>query len=136
MRIARVEGLYAGSHVTDSVVNQLLTSIDGLESMSGVVVIGATNRPDIIDQGLLRAGRFDKLILIRAPEKVARLDILKIHTKEMPLGDDVDLEELAAATEGYSGADLEALCQGVCDDLPSVKIWMRKRLKGSISLRR
>ncbi len=109
--IAPRRGTYSGSHVTDSVVNQLLTSIDGLESMEGVIVLGATNRPDIIDQGLLRPGRFDKLILTPAPDKKARLEILKIHTKEMPLEDDVNIEELADACENYSGADLEALCR-------------------------
>jgi transitional endoplasmic reticulum ATPase len=109
--IAPRRGTYSGSHVTDSVVNQLLTSIDGLESMEGVIVIGATNRPDIIDQGLLRPGRFDRLILTPAPDKKARLEILKIHTKEMPLEDDVNIEELADACENYSGADLEALCR-------------------------
>jgi len=83
--IAPRRGTYAGSHVTDSVVNQLLTSIDGLESMEGVIVIGATNRPDIIDQGLLRPGRFDRLVLIRAPDEKARLEIFKIHTKNIPI---------------------------------------------------
>jgi transitional endoplasmic reticulum ATPase len=83
--IAPRRGTYTGSHVTDSVVNQLLTSIDGLESMEGVVVIGATNRPDIIDPGLLRPGRFDKLILTRAPDEKARLEIFKIHTRGMPI---------------------------------------------------
>jgi transitional endoplasmic reticulum ATPase len=109
--IAPRRGTYSGSHVTDSVVNQLLTSIDGLESMEGVIVIGATNRPDIIDQGLLRPGRFDRLILTPAPDKKARLEILRIHTKEMPLEEDVNIEELADACENYSGADLEALCR-------------------------
>jgi transitional endoplasmic reticulum ATPase len=109
--IAPRRGTYSGSHVTDSVVNQLLTSIDGLESMEGVIVIGATNRPDIIDPGLLRPGRFDKLILTRAPDKKARLEILKIHTKGMPLADDVNIKELADICENYSGADLEALCR-------------------------
>ena len=109
--IAPRRGVYSGSHVTDSVVNQLLTSIDGLESMEGVVVIGATNRPDIIDPGLLRPGRFDRLILTVAPDEKARLEILKIHTKEMPLAGDVNLEELAKICENYSGADLEALCR-------------------------
>ncbi len=83
--IAPKRGTYSGSHVTDSVVNQMLTSIDGLESMTGVVVIGATNRPDIIDPGLLRPGRFDRLILTHAPDEKARLEIFKIHTKDMPL---------------------------------------------------
>ena len=83
--IAPMRGRDAGSHVIDSVVNQLLTSIDGLESMEGVIVVGATNRPDIIDPGLLRPGRFDRLILIPAPDKKARFEIFKIHTKEMPI---------------------------------------------------
>ena len=109
--IAPRRGVYSGSHVTESVVNQLLTSMDGLESMEGVVVIGATNRPDIIDPGLLRPGRFDRLLLVPAPDKEARIEILKIHTKDMPLDKNVDLEEIAERSEGYSGADLEALCR-------------------------
>jgi len=109
--IAPMRGRDTGSHVTDSVVNQLLTSIDGLESMEGVVVIGATNRPDIIDQGLLRPGRFDRLVMTHAPDKKARLEIFKIHTKEMPLDKDVNLEDLADFCENYSGADIEALCR-------------------------
>jgi transitional endoplasmic reticulum ATPase len=109
--IAPMRGTDTGSHVTDSVVNQLLTSIDGLESMEGVVVIGATNRPDIIDQGLLRPGRFDRLVLIPAPDEKARLEIFKIHTKGMPLDDDVDLKGLAKLCDSYSGADIEALCR-------------------------
>ena len=109
--IAPRRGMYSGSHVTDSVVNQLLTSIDGLESMEGVIVIGATNRPDIIDQGLLRPGRFDRLILINSPDEKARLEIFKIHTKEMPLAKNINLKQLAGKTAGYSGADIEALCR-------------------------
>jgi transitional endoplasmic reticulum ATPase len=109
--IAPMRGTDTGSHVTDSVVNQLLTSIDGLESMEGVVVIGATNRPDIIDPGLLRPGRFDRLVLIHSPDKKARLEIFKIHTKNMPLEKDVNIEELADICENYSGADIEALCR-------------------------
>jgi len=109
--IAPPRGSDVGSHVTDSVVNQLLTSIDGLESMEGVVVIGATNRPDIIDPGLLRPGRFDRLVLIRSPDKKARLEIFKIHTKSMPIDKDVNLEELSEICENYSGADIEALCR-------------------------
>jgi transitional endoplasmic reticulum ATPase len=109
--IAPRRGAYSGSHVTESVVNQILTSIDGLESMEGVVVIGATNRPDILDPGLLRPGRFDRLLLIRAPDEESRFEILKIHTKGMPLTKDVSLEQLAKECEGYSGADIEALCR-------------------------
>jgi transitional endoplasmic reticulum ATPase len=109
--IAPMRGTDTGSHVTDSVVNQLLTSIDGLESMEGVVVIGATNRPDIIDVGLLRPGRFDRLVLIESPDKKAREEIFKIHTKSMPLDKDVNIKNLAEITENYSGADIEALCR-------------------------
>ena len=109
--IAPRRGAYEGSHVTESIVNQLLTSIDGMEGMEGVVVIAATNRPDIIDPGLLRAGRFDRLIKVSAPDEGARLSILKVHTEKMPLGKDVDLNELAKLTKGYVGADLESLCR-------------------------
>ncbi len=83
--IAPRRGAYAGSHVTESVVNQLLTSIDGLESMEGVVVIGASNKPDMLDPALLRPGRFDRLLLTPAPDKKSRFEIFKIHTKEMPI---------------------------------------------------
>lgn len=109
--IAPKRGTYSGSHVTESVVNQLLTSIDGLESMEGVVVIGATNRPDIIDQSLLRPGRFDRLILTPVPDLSVRKDILRIHTKSIPLNSDVVLDVLAERTDGFSGADIEALCR-------------------------
>jgi transitional endoplasmic reticulum ATPase len=144
--IAPRRGAYSGSHVTESVVNQLLTSIDGLESMEGVVIIGATNRPDILDPGLLRPGRFDRLLLIPEPNYHSRFEIFKIHTQSMPIevskeevsqieadikkssqiitaikrnkhdlkilnGNDKLLYWLADKTEGYSGADIEALCR-------------------------
>ncbi|MGB1698276.1 MAG: AAA family ATPase, partial [Thermoplasmatota archaeon] len=108
--IAPRRGAHEGSSVTETIVNQLLTAIDGMESMEGVVVIGATNRPDIVDNGLLRAGRFDRLIKVTAPDEEARLAILKVHTKDMPL-DDVNLEEIAKMTKGYVGADLESLAR-------------------------
>ncbi|ASI99604.1 CDC48 family AAA ATPase [Thermococcus celer] len=97
------------NRVTDRLINQLLTEMDGIERNSGVVVIAATNRPDILDPALLRPGRFDRLILVPAPDEKARLEILKVHTRRVPLADDVDLRELAKRTEGYSGADIEAL---------------------------
>jgi len=100
----------ADSGVTERLVNQLLTSIDGLESLEGVVIVGATNRPDIVDPALLRAGRFGKLVLIPVPDRDARLEIFKVHTREMPLKD-VNLEELADRTENFSGADIESLCK-------------------------
>jgi SpoVK/Ycf46/Vps4 family AAA+-type ATPase/intein/homing endonuclease len=109
--IAPRRGMYEGSHVTESVVNQLLTSVDGLESLEGVVIIGATNRPDIIDPGLLRAGRFDRLILAPAPDEKALLEILKVHTRKMPLAKDVALEDLVPLMKGYVGSDVESLCR-------------------------
>ncbi|MCD6481019.1 MAG: CDC48 family AAA ATPase [Thermoplasmata archaeon] len=109
--IAPRRGSYEGSRVTETVVNQLLTSIDGLEQLRDIVVIGATNRPDIIDSSLLRPGRFDELIFVGAPDKEARRAIFEIHTRNMPLAKDVDLDELADITEGYVGADIEGICR-------------------------
>ena len=103
-------GGYGDSHVTERVISQLLTEMDGLEELRGVVVIAATNRPDIIDPALLRPGRFDKLLYVPPPDIEARKEILKIHLKKKPLAEDVDIEELARRTEGYTGADLAAVC--------------------------
>jgi len=109
--IAHRRGTGNDEGVTERVVNQLLTSLDGLESMEGVVVVGATNRPDMIDPGLLRTGRFDRLILVPIPDKKARHEILKVHTKPMPLEKDVDLEALTEELDNYTGADVEGLCR-------------------------
>ncbi len=108
--IAPIRGLDV-NRVTDRIVNQLLTEMDGLEELADVVVIAATNRPDILDPGLLRPGRFDRKIYVPPPDKKARLEIFKVHTRGMPLADDVDLEELAERTEYYTGADIEAICK-------------------------
>jgi len=107
--IAPMRGSDTGTHVHDSVVNQLLTSIDGLESMEGVVVIGATNRPDIIDVGLLRPGRFDRLVLIHAPDENARLEIFRIHTKVMPI--DITKEELKEIEQDLKNLKIEVLSE-------------------------
>ncbi|MBI1969751.1 AAA family ATPase [Candidatus Woesearchaeota archaeon] len=109
--IAPRRGMSSDSHVTERVVNQILTEIDGLEDLHDVVIIGATNRPDILDTSLLRPGRFDRIILVKSPNKTARLAIFKVHAKEMPLGKDVDLDKLADETEGYAGADIEGVCK-------------------------
>ncbi|MGH7554031.1 MAG: CDC48 family AAA ATPase, partial [Longimicrobiales bacterium] len=95
--------------VTERVVNTILAEMDGLEELHGVVVIGASNRPALIDPALLRPGRFDELIYVPVPEREGRLHILKIHTSSMPMADDVNLESLADRTAGYTGADLEDL---------------------------
>ncbi len=107
--IAPARGFRHDSGVTDRIVNQLLAEMDGIQTLKNVVVIGATNRADIIDPALLRPGRFDRIIYVPPPDKKSRLEILKVHTRKVPLAEDVDLERLAALTEGYSGADLEAL---------------------------
>jgi len=99
------------SHVTERVISQLLMEIDGIEELRGVVVLGATNRIDIIDPALLRAGRFDLLLEVPVPDRVSRRQILQVHTAGKPLGPDVALEALADSTEGAVGADLEAICR-------------------------
>jgi len=109
--LAPRRGGIGDSHVTERVVSQLLTELDGLEELKDVVVIAATNRPDIVDPALLRPGRIERHIFIPAPDEKARLEIFRIHTRGMPLAEDVEIEELARRTEGYSGADIEALCR-------------------------
>jgi transitional endoplasmic reticulum ATPase len=100
-----------GTRVAERIVNSLLTEMDGLQNLKNVVVLAATNRPDILDPALLRPGRFDKVIQLPAPDDKMRLEILKIHTKGMPLAKDIELKELAKKTEGYTGADIEGLCR-------------------------
>ena len=95
--------------VTERVVNTILAEMDGLEELQNVVVIGATNRPTLIDPALLRPGRFDELIYVGTPDPQGRRRILAIHTRNMPLADDVDLDSLAQRTERFTGADLEDL---------------------------
>ena len=100
-----------GSNVTERVVSQILTELDGLESLKDVVVIAATNRPDMVDPALMRPGRIDRILYIPNPDKEAREVILKIHTRGMPLAEDVDMDKLAELMEGYSGADIAATSQ-------------------------
>jgi transitional endoplasmic reticulum ATPase len=95
--------------VTDRVVNTILAEMDGLEELQGIIIIGATNRPTLLDPALLRPGRFDELVYVPVPEEGGRRTILGIHTAKMPLDDDVDLDRIAAGTHGYTGADLENL---------------------------
>jgi len=102
---------YADSGVTERVISQLLTEMDGIITLADVVVIAATNRPDIVDPAILRPGRFDRLIYVPDPDEKARLEILQIYTKEMPLTKDVDLAQLTSMTKNYSGADIDAVCR-------------------------
>jgi transitional endoplasmic reticulum ATPase len=108
--IAPVRGAdFGDSHVTERVISQLLTELDGLEILTNVVVIGATNRPDIIDPALLRPGRFDRLLYVSPPDYESRIQIIKIHTKKKPLAEDFKIEEMAANTDGYTGADIASV---------------------------
>ncbi|AGJ63259.1 ATPases of the AAA+ class [Sulfolobus islandicus LAL14/1] len=107
--IAPIRGISYDSGVTERIVNQLLAEMDGIEKLENVVVIAATNRPDILDPALLRPGRFEKLIYVPPPDRRARIEILKVHTRNIVLGEDISLEDVAEKTEGYTGADLAAL---------------------------
>ena len=108
--IAPMRGSGDDSKVTERVISQMLTEMDGLHALNGVVIIAATNRPDIIDPALLRPGRFDKSVFIGPPDKESREAIFGIHTKDKPLDEDVNIGELAEITEGCTGADIAAIC--------------------------
>jgi transitional endoplasmic reticulum ATPase len=107
--LAGKRGIDAGTKVTERILNQLLAEMDGLEDLNDILIIGATNRPDMLDPALLRPGRFDKILLVNAPEEIGRLNILKIHTEKMPLTKEVNLKDFAKRTNGYTGADIEAV---------------------------
>ena len=92
-------------------MNQFLAELDGMKILQNVLVIGATNRADILDPAVLRPGRFDAIVFVPPPDKQARFEIFKVHTKDMPLNEDVNLNILSEMTDGYSGADIEGLCR-------------------------
>ena len=129
--IASRRGMEAqGSRTTERMVNQILTEMDGLEELTDVVVMAATNRPDIMDPALLRPGRFDRMLLVNVPDKKAREEIFKVHTKGMPLTKDVKISELAEKTKQYVGADIEAVCREAAmltlrEDINSKEISMK-----------
>ena len=109
--IAPQRSSVSDTHVSERVVSQILTELDGVEELKDVIIVAATNRPDMVDPALLRPGRFDRLIYIKPPEKEGREKIFEIHTKGKPLAEDVKLSELAEMTEGYVGADIEGICR-------------------------
>jgi cell division protease FtsH len=108
-RSGNVSGLSGGNDEREQTLNQILTEMDGFEAGTNVIVLAATNRPEILDPALLRPGRFDRRIAVQPPDKNGRVEILKIHTRSVPLGPDVDLEQIAASTPGATGADLALL---------------------------
>lgn len=107
--VPRRGGSGSGSHVTENVVSQILTEVDGLEELHDVLIIGATNRLDIVDEALLRPGRFDRVIEVPYPDPKGREQILTIHTKKKPLAGDVSMPELVELTDGFSGAEIAAV---------------------------
>ncbi|AMD31064.1 CDC48 family AAA ATPase [Acidilobus sp. 7A] len=107
--IAPARGYSFDSGVTDRIVNQLLTEMDGLVPLNNVVVLAATNRPDIVDPALMRPGRFDRIIYVPPPDKDSRKQIFQVHLRKVPLANDVDIDRLADLTEGYTGADIAAV---------------------------
>ena len=129
--LAPTRGRSAGdSHVTERVISQLLTEMDGLESMKDIVVLAATNRPELIDRALLRTGRFDRLVYVDAPDAKSREAIFGIYLNGMPLSDDVDVKKLVAMTDNYVGGDIEALCReagmrALRDDMDTQAVSMR-----------
>ena len=104
-------GRSSDSGVGDRVVNQLLTELDGIESLEGVTVIAATNRPDMIDPAIMRPGRVDRNVEVEIPDEEGRRKIFEVHTRDMPVSDDVDLDELSSETEGFVGSDIESVCR-------------------------
>jgi cell division protease FtsH len=108
-RTSGVAGFSGGNDEREQTLNQILTEMDGFDSSTNVIVIGATNRPDVLDQALLRPGRFDRRVVVQPPDRTGREAILKVHTRGVPLGPDVDLGRIAATTPGMVGADLANL---------------------------
>jgi len=124
--IAPRRGSGFDSRVSERIVNQLLVEMDGMEELESVVVLAATNRPDMIDTALLRPGRFDIFVFTPPPNKAARQAIFTVHTRNMPLADDVNIDQLASATEGFSGADIQNVCR------KAVLAVLRRNLEASL----
>jgi transitional endoplasmic reticulum ATPase len=128
--LASKRGIEQGTKVTERVLNQLLAEMDGIEDLANVIVIGATNRPDMLDSALLRPGRFDRILLVGAPSKEGVEQILKIHTKNMPLAKDINVKEIINKIDGYVGADVESLVREAAmlalrEDIESKEVKMK-----------
>lgn len=121
------------SNVTERIVSQLLTEIDGLEELHDVLIIGATNRPDLIDNALLRPGRFDRIIEVPLPDEKGRENIFKIHTKKKPLEKSIDFKKLVSLTEGFSGAEIQGICNRAA--MSSIRRYVDKKEKDVKSIK-
>jgi cell division protease FtsH len=106
---SRGQYVFGGASEQEQTLNQLLTEMDGFSSKEGIIVLAATNQPDILDKALLRAGRFDRRVVVNSPDKIGRIAILKVHTRNVPLEEKFSFEEIASATPGFTGADLKNL---------------------------
>ena len=116
--------------MSDRVLTQLLTELDGVETLKDVIMVAATNRPDMIDKALLRPGRIDRIIYVPLPDTEARKEIFKIHLAKTPLGNDVVLQDLVERTEMFSGAEISALCREAAlaalqEDIESCEVRLR-----------
>ena len=109
--IAPIRSSDSSNHVQENAVSQILTEMDGIEDLKDVIIIAATNRPDIIDPALLRPGRFDRLIYVKPPDKENRKRIFEVHLKGKKISENVSIDYLASMTEGYVGADIDAICR-------------------------
>ena len=123
----RGAGLGGGHDEREQTLNQLLVEMDGFDTTEGVILIAATNRPDVLDPALLRPGRFDRQVIVNRPDVRGRVDILKVHTKKVPVNEDVELEQIARGTPGFSGADLENLVN-------EAALWAARLDKKSVEL--
>lgn len=112
--VAKSRGAHGDGGASDRVINQILTEMDGMNVKKNVFIIGATNRPDVLDPAIMRPGRLDQLIYIPLPDKASRVAIIKASFRKSPLASDVDVDQIAAATHGFSGADLSGICQRAC----------------------
>ena len=110
----RGSGMGGGNDEREQTINQLLTEMDGFEGNTGVIVLAATNRPDVLDSALLRPGRFDRQVTVDRPDVAGRIRILKVHARGKTLAKDVDFDKIARRTPGFTGADLENLMNEVC----------------------
>jgi cell division protease FtsH len=106
---SRASGAFSGYEEKEQTLNQLLSELDGFDPRAGVILLAATNRPEILDPALLRAGRFDRQVLVDRPDKNGRIAILKVHVRKITMGEDVDLDKVAGLTTGFTGADIANL---------------------------
>jgi transitional endoplasmic reticulum ATPase len=133
--VAPARGSGAGdSHVTERVISQFLTEIDGIQSLKDIVVLAATNRPDLLDPAMLRPGRFDRHILVPSPDEKARKQIFEIYTENMPTAKDVDLDELVKLSQNFAGSDIAACCREAAlaaleENMKSTKITRKHFIK-------